>query len=112
MSQLWQINGQWLNLEQMKMWRKKEDERLLIAKEESEKLIVEVTEEKISDDIPSVADVLSVDTPLPESKPEGFVESELAGCTVMELREIAKQNSIRIKGQPSKLQIINILMKK
>ncbi len=111
MSQLWQINGQWLTLEQMKAWRKREDEKLRTVEKKEEIIVPEVIEEKVAD-TPTVSDVLSVDGKLPEIKENGFVESELAELTVLDLREIAKQNNIRIKGQPSRLEIINILMKK
>ena len=105
MSQLWKVGASWLNIEQIRAPEKEEEEKSPV---EEEDVIQEVIkeEEEVTPVVTSVEDII------PAVKSDVFVESELAEMTVLELREIAKQNSVRIIGQPSKLAIINILMNK
>jgi len=58
--------------------------------------------------------VLSVDEELPkEIMFDGVLDvSELEKCTIMELRDIAKEHGITVKGQPSKKTLINLLIQK
>lgn len=98
MAQLWLVNGNWLNIEQI---------RAINARKENEKESVPVIEE-----ITPVEDVIAVDDKFPEKTEDGFIESELAELSVADLREIAKNESIRVQGQPSKLTLIKMLMKK
>ena len=105
MSQLYQVDGKWMTIDQIHALRNK--------KEES---VVEPIEEVVSEEeeVLTVEDVLSVDEELPEEiMSDGvFVESELEKCTIMELRDIAKERGITVKGQPSKKTLINLLIQK
>ncbi len=106
MSQLYQVDGKWMTVDQIHALRNK--------KEES---VVEPIEEVVSEEekeVLTVEDVLSVDEELPEEiMSDGvFVVSELEKCTIMELRDIAKEHGITVKGQPSKKTLINLLIQK
>jgi len=106
MSQLYQVDGKWMTIDQIHALRNK--------KEES---VVEPIEEVVSEEekeVLTVEDVLSVDEELPkEIMFDGVLDvSELEKCTIMELRDIAKEHGITVKGQPSKKTLINLLIQK
>lgn len=106
MSQLYQVDGKWMTIDQIHALRSKKEE-----------VVVEPIEEVVSEEekeAPTVEEVLSVDEELPkEIMFDGVLDvSELEKCTIMELRDIAKEHGITVKGQPSKKTLINLLIQK
>ena len=117
MSQLYQIDGKWLTIDQVHALKNKEEqERVNVVApiEEVDFGEKEVTTIPVNPTIPTVEDVLSVDEKLPEKivYSGALVKSELEKCTTRELRDIAKLEGITIKGQPSKSTLINLLIQK
>jgi len=106
MSQLYQVDGKWMTIDQIHALRSKKEE-----------VVVEPIEEVVSEEekeVLTVEEVLSVDEELPkEIMFDGVLDvSELEKCTIMELRDIAKEHGITVKGQPSKKTLINLLIQK
>lgn len=108
MSQLWKVGSSWLNIEQIRALDKQKEVETPAEEFVAQEVVAQevVASEVMKEEVPTVEDII------PVVENDVFVESELAQLTILELRDIAKQNSIRITGQPSKLALINILMNK
>ncbi|HMV23108.1 MAG TPA: hypothetical protein PKA71_02180 [Saprospiraceae bacterium] len=103
MSQLWFVDGVWMNIEQVKERNKK--------KEETEEEIVK-EEKKPEEEKVSVGDVLGISESTESVIVGKFVESELYEMKNSELMDILRENNIRTTGVPSKKTMVELLMKK
>lgn len=90
MSQLYQVNGQWMTIDQVKRFRESEKAKLEEVKEEvKEELPLEEAPVEVPEEVKEVENYLSMDLP--------------------ELRAYAKSKGLKFKGFTGKEKLIKLL---